>query len=172
MAVTPGTGRHEPTRADVRAYWEDVVAGRRTRTEASHWAYPWVQANFTGDELVLRALLYLHAIDLGVDDAGGVPLHQEGPAVEYLASDGDVATALSRWLRELAIYDDDPDAWNRRHIQTMLRDHAARHGADRARSFGAKLVAARHLTTADVVDALRSPSPGPSHSAPRWPPAQ
>jgi hypothetical protein len=36
----------------------------------------------------------------------------------------------------------------------MLRDYAARYGADRARSFGSKLVAAGHLTTADVLDAL------------------
>jgi hypothetical protein len=114
-----------------------------------------VQANFMGEELVLQALLYLHAIDLGVDDAGDAPRHQEGPAVEYLASDADVATALSRWLRELSVYDEDPDGWNRRHFQTMLRDHAARYGVGRARSFGAKLVAAGHLTTADVLDPLQ-----------------
>jgi hypothetical protein len=68
VAVTPGTGPHEPTRAEVRACWEDVVAGRRTRAEASDWACPWVQANFTGEELVLQGLRYLHAVDLGVDD--------------------------------------------------------------------------------------------------------
>ena len=155
MAVTRVTSQHEPTRADVQAWWEEVVGGRRTRTEASDWAYPWVQANFMGEELVLQALLYLHGMDLGVDAAGDAPRHQAGPASEYLVSDADVATALSRWLRELSVYDENPDGWNLRYFQKMLRDLAARSGADRARSFGAKLVDAGHLTTADVLDALR-----------------
>jgi len=153
VAVTSGTGR-QPTRADVQICWEDVVAGRRTRTEASRWADPWVQANFAGEEPVLQALLYLHAIDLGVN-AGDVPQHQEGPDVEYVASNADIAAALGRWLCELAVYDRDPDGWTRRHSKAMIRDYGARHGADRARSFGAKLVAAGHLTPGDVLDALR-----------------
>jgi hypothetical protein len=155
VAASPVTSQHEPTRAEVQAWWEDVVAGRRTRTEASDWAYPWVQANFMGEELVLRALLYLHAMDLGVDAPGNTPRHQAGPASEYLVSDADIATALCRWLGELSVYDEDPHGWNLRHFQKMVRDLATRSGADRARSFGAKLVDAGHLTTADVLDALR-----------------
>jgi len=109
MAVTPATSQHEPTRAEVQAWWEDVVARRRTRTEASEWADTWVQADLMGEELVLQALLYLHAMDLVVDASGDNPRHRAGAASEYLVSDADMATALSRWLRELSVYDDDPD---------------------------------------------------------------
>jgi hypothetical protein len=66
-----------------------------------------------------------------------------------------MAIALSRWLQELSVDDEDPAGWTVRHFQKMVRDLATRSGADRARSFGAKLVAAGHLTSADVLDALR-----------------
>jgi len=155
VAVTPVTSQHEPTRAEVQVWWEDIVVGRRTRTEASDWAETWVQANFMGEELVLQALLYLHAVDLGVDASGETPRHQSGSASEYLVSDADMAIALSRWLQELSVDDEDPAGWTVRHFQKMVRDLATRSGADRARSFGAKLVAAGHLTSADVLDALR-----------------
>jgi hypothetical protein len=108
-----------------------------------------------GEVLVLRALFYLHAIDLSVDAPGDTPRHQAGSASEYLASDVNVAAALSRWLRELSVYDEDPDGWNRRHFSKLVRDLATRSGADSARSFGAKLVDGGHLTTADALDALR-----------------
>ncbi|MFI6678171.1 hypothetical protein [Kribbella sp. NPDC050470] len=155
MAANPGAGRHEPTRAEVHAWWEDVVAGRRTRTEASELAQPWLQANFMGEELVLQGLLYLQALDLGVDAPGDTPRHRSGSASEYLVSDADMATALSRWLQELDVVDEDPAGWTVRHFQRMVSGFATRCGADRARSFGAKLVAAGHLTSADVLDALR-----------------
>ncbi|MEU8227452.1 hypothetical protein [Kribbella sp. NPDC048915] len=153
--MNPVTGQDEPTRAEVQVWWEDVVAGRRTRTEASDWADPWVQANFMGEELVLQALVYLHAMDLAVDGLGDAPRHQSGSDSKYLVSEADMARALSRWLQELSVYDEDPDGWTVRHFQKMVRNLATRSGADRARSFGAKLVAAGHLTTADVLDALR-----------------
>jgi hypothetical protein len=77
------------------------------------------------------------------------------PAPPLCGLAADIATALSRWLRELTVYHSDPEGWNCRHFQKMLRSHAPSYGADRARSFGAKLVAAGHLTTADVLVALR-----------------
>lgn len=96
---------------------------------------------------------------VAVSNSEGVPergiTRHRTPTPRHLVSDADMATALSRWLQELSVYDEDPDGWSVRRFQKMVRDLATRSGADRARSFGAKVVAAGHLTTADVVEALR-----------------
>jgi len=108
-----------------------------------------------GEELVLQALIYLHAIDLGVDAPGGHASTSVRIRLRVLGIGRGHGYGAESMVSKLGVYDEDPAGWTVRHFQKMVRDFATRSGADRARSFGAKLVAAGHLTTADVLDALR-----------------
>lgn len=51
-------------------------------------------------------------------------------------------------------YEADPDGWDRAYYQRMIVDFAQRHGPDRARHLGSRLVASGELTEVDVAVAL------------------
>jgi hypothetical protein len=128
------------TRPEVQQWWSDLVAGRRSRVEASDWAEKWLGGSC--EELVVQGLLGLQA------------------ARHSVLSDPDLksqmADALVRWQAELRIYDVDPDAWNRSYFKRLLLDFARRHGAEPARKFGLKLIRSGQLRELDIEDVLRS----------------
>lgn len=68
----------------------------------------------------------------------------------------DLAAAHEQWQRHVNDYEADPEAWDRRYYQRMIIDFAERHGVDRARHLGARLVASGELTDEDVAAALAS----------------
>lgn len=123
------------TRDDVARWWQDCIDRRRSQVETSEWAEGWLDRGPDVEELVLQGLLELQALRF---------------------RDGDEeASRLQRWQAELLRYDDDPQAWNRRHLQRMLTGFLERHSVERTRAFGHKLVKWGHLTDQDVEDALR-----------------
>ncbi|MGB6455219.1 MAG: hypothetical protein WBH47_12120 [Streptosporangiaceae bacterium] len=66
----------------------------------------------------------------------------------------DVSVAHERWRRHVREYQADPDTWDRSYYQRMIIDFAKRHGAERARALGRKLVGSGELRDADVAAAL------------------
>jgi len=66
----------------------------------------------------------------------------------------DVSVAHEGWRRHVREYRADPDAWDRSYYQRMIIGFAKRHGTERARAFGRKLVASCELRDADVAAAL------------------
>jgi len=66
----------------------------------------------------------------------------------------DVSVAHELWRRHVCEYQADPAAWDRNYYQRMVIDFAKRHGTERARAFGGKLVASGELRDADVAAAL------------------
>jgi hypothetical protein len=72
----------------------------------------------------------------GVRDADGVGLTQEC------------------WRRHVRDYEPDPAAWDRRYYQRMITIFSNSHGTERARVFGARLVASGLLLDRDVAAAL------------------
>ncbi|HEY0869592.1 MAG TPA: hypothetical protein VGD55_04285 [Acidothermaceae bacterium] len=128
------------TRQEVQQWWSDLVAGRRSRIEASDWAEQWLGGS--GEELVVQGLLALQAVRHSV--------------LSDLELRPQMADALARWQQELRLYDVDPDAWNRSYFKRLLLDFARRHGAEPARKFGLKLVRSGQLREPDIEDALRS----------------
>jgi hypothetical protein len=69
-------------------------------------------------------------------------------------SEEDLAEAHKRWRGHVRDYEADPDAWDRTYCQRMIIDFAERHGTDRARHLGGRLVASGELTDEDVASAL------------------
>jgi hypothetical protein len=127
------------TRHDVEGWWSDFAVGRCSAFEASEWAEQWLGGNW--EELVIQGLLALQGVR-----------HSNLPENALRKR---MAAALAVWQQELRSYDADPDAWMRAYFTRMLIDFANRHGAERARAFGLKLVASGQLRDEDVGMALR-----------------
>ena len=137
----------------MRGWWQDLAAGRRTRSEASVWAESQLEQNLAKEELVIQGLLFLQAADL-TPGAGDSPVHSGDPDASYLVFSADIGTALESWEAELRRYDEDPDAWTRDRLRRAVTHHATWRGVDAARKLGGKLVARDLLTAQDVVRAL------------------
>jgi hypothetical protein len=128
------------TREDIETWWSNALTGKCTTTEAANWAESKLDNAPDVEELVLQALLSLQAL-------------KHSPASEDQRTR--LARTLGLWRAELRRYDADPEAWNRIHLQQMLRDYANQFDDDRARTFGNKLVASGHLEKSDVDDVFR-----------------
>lgn len=128
------------TRWDVERWWQDCIDGRRTTAEASRWAEDQLDASSPEEELVLQGLLELQSLQFGDRDAGSM------------------RSRLRRWQAELETYDRDPDAWNRRYFQRLLIRFRERHGLERSRGFGRRLVGHGVLSDRDVEEALDDPA--------------
>ena len=147
----------DAARDEVRAWWTDLVEGRRSRLEAARWAEHRLAAGAVGDEeLVTQALLFLQAVDLIHDGRRGESAvrYSRSQQASFLTSDPEVATALAGWIEELRRYDLNPHAWNAAYLVNLIADFAARHGADRAWHFADKLIASGHLEVAAVEGSL------------------
>jgi hypothetical protein len=121
---------------DVEALWSDLMDRRRTAQETAARARLLMETvNVT--HVANWGLSTLYALTYeGVRDAEGVGLAHE------------------RWRRHVRDYEADPAAWDRRYYQRMITDFANRHGTERARAFGAKLVASGELRDRDVAAAM------------------
>lgn len=124
------------TREGVERWWRDCIGGRRSRLEASEWAEDQLDRSDAMEELVLQGLLELQRLQF-----------QDG--------DAQTASRFERWQAELHQYDEDPEAWNRGYFQRILVRFLDRHGVERTRSFGRRMVADGFLTDQDVKNVLR-----------------
>jgi hypothetical protein len=139
---TVGPRDAEATRTTVRTWWEETLAGTRTRAETSRWAQQQIDAGWWDEELVLQGLLQLQALDIAGD---------AGAAAD---SDNALQESLDAWLSRLDRYDENPAAWRTDYFTTMLRSFANRHGIEAAERFSAKMVGAGLLSTSEVQGAL------------------
>jgi hypothetical protein len=128
------------TRQDVERWWRDCVDGRRTTDEVSRWAEDQLDAASPEEELILQGLLELQGLRFGDRDAETM------------------RARLRRWQAELEVYDRDPDAWDRRYFQQLLVRFRERHGLERTRGFGRRLVRHGVLSDRDVEEALDDPA--------------
>ncbi|GAA2012465.1 hypothetical protein JL107_06310 [Nakamurella flavida] len=152
--MSASTGMEPPSRAQVRAWWQDVETGRCMRWEASDWALAHLEDGQADEELVIQGLLYLQALTLVPVPGRDQLAHSRVPGAPSFDSLAEVGVALTKWEAQLREYDADPDAWMRGYFRRMISDHAGWRGGDAARRFARKLVRAGHLTTEDVEQAL------------------
>ena len=107
----------------------------------------------TAEETATRARLLLetanatHVANWGLSSLYALTFRGTGSA-------GDIAGAHDRWQRQVRDYEADPAAWDRSYYQRMIIDFSVRHGTDRARHLGGRLVAPGELTDEDVPAAL------------------
>ena len=110
-----------PSRTDVEATWESLLAGRITREDAHAWAVPWVDGESDAplDTMTFSGLEHLHGFDLRYDpERPGIAQHGRG--APYLHSQQDMAEAFARWRRDSARYDADPIGYLRKVRQQAL----------------------------------------------------
>lgn len=131
--VAPG---REVVTEDVEPLWSDLMAGRSTAGQTA-----------TRARMLMETVNATHVANWGLSSLYGLTMRGT-PAAE------DVLAAHERWQRHVREYEADPDAWNRNYCREMITDFAQRHGTERARTFGRKLVAAGELRDADVSAAL------------------
>ncbi len=121
---------------DVERLWSDLMDGRSTAQQTAARARLLMEA-VNATDVASWGLSSLYALTFrGVRKAD------------------DVASAFERWRQHVRDYQADPDAWDRSYYQRMIIDFADRHGVERARALGAKLVASGQLQDADVVAVL------------------
>lgn len=129
------TGR-EVVPEDVEALWSDLMDGRSTAQETSMRA-----------RLLMETVNVTHMANWGLSTLYAL-------TYEGVRDTEAVGLAHERWRRHVRDYEADPAAWDRRYYQRMIIDFANRHGTERARAFGAKLVASGELRDPDVAAAL------------------
>ena len=118
----------------IRGWFADVLAGRRTRDEASEWAVEHIEAGRWEEELILQGLLRLNAL----------------PG----SSDAQAKESLERWTAEFVKYDEDPQEWDRQYFLRLVRGSTERAGVESARRLANKLVSDGVLTSLDVREVL------------------
>jgi hypothetical protein len=121
---------------DVEPLWSDLMDGRSTTQETAMRA-----------QMIMETANATHVANWGLSGLYAVTFRGV-PAPE------DVSVAHERWRRHVREYQADPVAWDRNYYQSMIIDFAERHGTERARAFGGKLVASGELRDADVAAAL------------------
>lgn len=121
---------------DVEHLWSDLMDGRNTVWEAA-----------TRARMLMEAANATHVANWGLSSLYALTFRAV-PAAE------DVSVAHERWRQHLREYQADPAARDRNYYQRMIIDFAKRHGTERARALGGKLVASRELRDADVASAL------------------
>ncbi|GAA1999446.1 hypothetical protein [Catenulispora subtropica] len=107
-----------PARAEVLRRWRDVVAGATSREDGHRWAAPWVEgvASSPEDVMVLTGLQYLHGFDLVLEANGGYGHSASGAEGPYIKPPEEVEADLDHWLRQSALYDEDPPGYVARKI--------------------------------------------------------
>jgi hypothetical protein len=121
---------------DVEPLWSDLMDGRTTARETAMRA-----------RMLMDTANATHVANWGLSSLYAV-------TSRWMPAAGDVSVAHERWRRHVREYQADPDAWDRSYYQRMIIDFAKRHGTERARMFGRKLVASGELRDADVAAAL------------------
>ena len=125
---------------DVEPLWLDFMDGRATAEETA-----------TRAELLMETVNVIHVANWGLSSLYHLTYRGE-------PCSGDIEAAFESWRRQVREYRAEPEAWDRRHYQRMLRDFAERYGAERARAFGVRLVSAGEMHDADVDDVLGQPA--------------
>ena len=121
---------------DVEPLWFDLIDGRSTAQETA-----------TRERVLMETANATHVANWGLSSLYAITFRGLPAAV-------DVSVAHESWRRHVREYQADPDAWDRNYFQRMVIDFAQRHGTERARAFGGKLVALGELRDADVAAAL------------------
>jgi hypothetical protein len=121
---------------DVVSLWHDLMDGRSTAQQTAARA-----------RLLMEAVNATHVASWGLSSLYAL-------AFRGVRKADDVASAFERWRQHVRDYEADPDAWDRSYYQRMIIDFAERHGTERAKALGSKLVASGVLRDADVAAAL------------------
>ncbi|MFE2537131.1 hypothetical protein [Streptomyces sp. NPDC059371] len=107
------TPRPAPSRKDVAAQWQALIAGDVTREAVHAWAASWVEdeAAFHVPPLVFGALQHLHGFDLCRDPyRPGVLWHGSTSEGEWVHSPDEIAGAFARWQDRCNLQDADPQS--------------------------------------------------------------
>jgi len=136
-----------PSRADVAAWWRDLLEGRCSREEIHERVRPWVEERpeALGDPITSMGLQHLHGFALSTNERAG-----------YLHSDQDIRAAFERWLAHGERFDADPDGWQRDRYTQALDAVLSEQGPQRARALANRLVARGWLSAEDVTQILGS----------------
>jgi hypothetical protein len=132
---TVASGR-EVVPGDVEPLWSDLMDGRSTAQETA-----------TRARMLMETANATHVANWGLSSLYAIAIRKV-PAAE------DVSVAHERWRRHVREYQADPVAWDCNYYSQVIIDFAERHGTERARAFGAKLVASGELRQADLSAAL------------------
>lgn len=124
-----------PSRAQVTAWWRDLLDDRCSHEEIFDRVRPWVedQPDAVGDPITLMGLQQLHGFALTATES---------------------RTAFEQWLTHGTRFDADPAGWQRdryrQAVQGILRDQ----GRQQAHTFARRLVATGRLSDSDVTRIL------------------
>ncbi len=96
----------DPTRDQVAALWEKVIAGEEARETAHAFARQWVGVEDAdvADPMVDGALLHLHGFTM-------VEADEAADRTNYTHTIEDIAAAYERWRTDCAKFDEDPVAF-------------------------------------------------------------
>lgn len=125
---------------DVETLWSGLLAGSSTARQTAIRA-----------QLLLETANATHVANWGLSSLHAITVRGD-PATE------EVSAAHERWRHQVSEYEADPGAWDRAYYRQIIIDFARRHGPERARTLGDKLVASGELREADVAAAL-TPDP-------------
>jgi hypothetical protein len=78
------------------------------------------------------------------------------PGRAYCKSDAEIADQLAKWRQDVASYDGDPEAWERRKWQRMIWVVREERGLEAARRFAERAVASGHLDNDSATQALEA----------------
>ena len=111
-----------PTRERLTREWRGVIDGSVSRASAHRWAATWVEdADFNPtDPMILNGLQYLHGFDLVADADGGFGHSAPGVDGGYIKDGEEIEEDLQHWLRESALYDEDPSGFLSRKVAHAL----------------------------------------------------
>ena len=132
--------RTEVTRFDVERLWSAAITATETWDVLAESASELVQQANAENPVVNRGLLDFYYLSRPGADRDA----------ELLIKTHD------RWRAELAAFDTDPAAWMRSYFRKLLAEFVGKHGVDKARTFGRKLLAQGHLAESDIADVLGS----------------
>lgn len=128
--------QNEVGSGDVEPLWSDLIDGRTTAEETA-----------TRARVLMETANATHVANWGLSSLYALTFRGTG-------SVGDIAVAHERWQRQVRDYEADREGWDRSYYQRMITDFAERHGTDRARHLGGRLVASGELTAEDVAAVL------------------
>lgn len=136
-----------PSRAQVAAWWRDLLDGRCDRDETFDRARPWVEDSpeAIDDPITSMGLQQLH----------GFALTAEGRAGRLHDNQG-IRTAFEQWLIHGTRFDADPAAWQRDRYRQALETVLRNQGQQHAQTLAMRMVGAEWLCAEDVAQILRS----------------
>jgi hypothetical protein len=122
----------DPTREQVTREWRGVIDGSVSRHHAHRWAATWVEdADFDPrDVRILTGLQYMHGVDVVADANGGFGHSASGIEGRFIKDRAEIEADLQHWLKENALYDEDPSGFVNRKIAHALESLRRRDEAD------------------------------------------